>query len=124
MNIEEKLQQIQATANSDPDAAVFKLRDLLKGNDDLLTGLYIQGSIHFLKQEYKEASVIFAQIINADPKHESASRYLFHSLWQRQDQVHALEEIKRFWQTFGADHKSDLAIEYRRIIQEIRQQEQ
>ena len=121
MHLEEQLKSIQATATEDPDAAIFKLRDLLQGNDDVMSGWYIKGCIAFLQQDFQAGAEAFRKIVEADPKHEEASRYLFHCYWQQRDQVKALEEIKRFWQTFGANHDSPIAGEFRRIVGEIRQ---
>lgn len=108
-------QAIDLKNAKDYAAAIRVLADSIREYPKCAPAHALMGSIylHKLKQMSKAVDC-FQKALHLSPKSEGASLGLFHSLWEANRQVEALEEMKRFQ---AVSHSKD----YDEILAEIKE---
>ncbi len=102
-----------ALRNSGNAEEACKILAFLIRESPLSSAFYaIKGSIHRDLRQLEEATWCFSRAVELKPELELVSLGLFHSLWEQDEQIAAMEEIKRFILAGG------ISRDYREIIAE------
>ncbi len=94
------------------EEAAQRLRSLIESGATAASAYVKLGGLLWELDQLSSAKKAFKEAVEKAPRWTAASLGLFHTLWQQNLRVDALEEAKRFTKLTGS-------VEYRDIVQEI-----
>jgi len=97
LEAEKILKQIRSlTEEGKKEEARMCLLNLLKDEPKNIAALLMLGGSYFEENNFKEAKLVFQQLIKISPGTGLYSIALFNALWRLKETDEALEEIRRF----------------------------
>jgi len=88
------------------------LLNLLKDKQNNVAALLMLGGSYFEENKFKEAKLVFQQLIKIDPGVGLYSIALFNTLWRLEETDGALEEIRRFMLHADKDTEKETIAQY------------
>ena len=115
MNIEAEkiLKQARSLAEEGKkEEARMCLLNLLKDKPENIAALLMLGGSYFEEDNFKEAKLVFQQLIKISPGTGLYSIALFNALWRLKEIDEALEEIRRFMLHADKDTEKETIARY------------
>lgn len=117
-DLEKKLELARGYSdNKEESKAQEILLEILKQEPHCSPALFMLGGSYFCEQNFKEAIVVFEQLVLMYPADGKASTGLYNALWQSGQVVEAVQEIKRFMENTDPIAERETVEAYMRIIE-------
>ena len=113
IDAEEILKQARTlTEEGNKEEARMCLLNLLKDKPKNIAALLMLGGSYFEENNFKEAKLVFQQLIKISPGTGLYSIALFNALWRLKEIDEALEEIRRFMLHADKDAEKETIARY------------